>query len=104
MQREGPQAKWNEKEISRGRRRSLLLDKHTAVHYPFMDDVALVIDEGEAVRAHFIGSDDIVAALGRAQQGQTDGGTEQGEKDAALTFDAMQACFELREGSCVHER
>jgi len=69
-----------------------------------MDDVAFVIDEREAVRADFIGSNDITAALGRAQQGQTDGGTQQGEKDAVLAFDAMQACFELREGGCVHER
>ena len=68
-----------------------------------MDDVALVIDEREAVRADFIGSDD-VTALGRAQQSQTDGGTEQGEKDAVLAFDAMQAGFELREGGCIHER
>ena len=43
-----------------------------------MDDVVLVIDERQTVRAHFIGSDDITAALARAQQGQTDGGTEQG--------------------------
>ena len=84
--------------------RSLLLDKHAAVHHPFMDDVALVIDEREAVRADFIGSDDITAALGRAQQGQTDRGTEQGEKDPVLAFDAMQACFELRELGCVHHR
>ena len=67
-----------------------------------MDDVALVIDEQEAVRADFIGSNNITAALGRAQQGQTDAGTEQGEKAAVLAFDAMQACFELREGGCVH--
>ena len=69
-----------------------------------MDDVAPVIDEEEALRADFIGSDDITAALGRAQQGQTDGGTEQSEKDAVVPFGAMQACFELREGGCVHER
>ena len=69
-----------------------------------MDDVALVIDEREAVRADFIGSDDVTAALGRAQQSQTDSGTEQGEKDAVLAFDAMQAGFELREGGCIHER
>ena len=63
-----------------------------------MDDVAPVIDEDEALRADFIGSDDITAAPGRAQQGQTHNGTEQGEKNAVLAFDAMQACFELREG------
>ena len=79
-------------------RRSLLLDKPTAVHRPFMDDVAFVIDEREAVRADFICSDDITAALGRAQQGQTDDGTEQRKKDAVLAFDAIQACFEWREG------
>jgi hypothetical protein len=69
-----------------------------------MDDVALVIDEREAVRTHFVGSDDISAILARAQQRQTNGGKEQGEKDAVLAFDAMQACFELREGGYVHER
>lgn len=75
------------------------------MHYPFMDDVTPFIDEREALRAHFIGSDDIITAgFGRAQQGQTDGGTEQGEKDAVMTFDSMQACFELRDGVCVHER
>ncbi len=41
---------------------------------------------------------DITATLGRAQRGQTDDGTEQREKDAILAFDAIQACFELREG------
>jgi hypothetical protein len=81
-----------------------LLDKHPAVHYPFMDDVAPVIDEREPVCADLIGSDDITAAPGRAQQGQTGGGKEQSEKDAILAFDAMQARFELREGGCVHER
>ena len=60
----------------RAGRLSLLLDKHAAVHYPFMDNVAPFIDEREALRAHFIGSDDIIAALGRAHQGQTDRGTE----------------------------
>ena len=65
----------DQKEISKSQR-SLLLDKHAAVHYPFMDDVALVIDKGEALRAHFIGSDDITVASGRAQQGQSDGDTE----------------------------
>ena len=69
-----------------------------------MDDIALVIDEGEAVRADFIGSDDVTAALGRAQQSKTEGGTEQGEKDAVLAFDAMQAGFQLHEGGCVHEQ
>jgi hypothetical protein len=69
-----------------------------------MDDVAFVIDEREALRANFIGSDDIPAAPGRAQQGQTDCGTEHSEKDAVLVFDAMQACFELRKGGCVHWR
>jgi hypothetical protein len=69
-----------------------------------MDDVTLVIDEREAVCAEFIGSDDITAALGRAQQSQTEGGTEQGEKHPVLTFDAMQTCFELREGGRVHHR
>ena len=69
-----------------------------------MDNVALVIDEREAVRADFIGGDDVTAALGRAQQSQTDGGTEQGEKDAVLAFDAMQACFDLCEAGGVHER
>jgi len=63
-----------------------------------MDDVAPVVDEEEALRANFIGSDDITAAPGRAQQGQSDGGTEQSEKDPALTFGAIQACFELHEG------
>ena len=62
-----------------------------------MDDVAFVIDEREAVRTNFIGGDDITA-LGRAKKGQTDGGTEHGEKDAFLAFDAMQACLELRGG------
>src|SRR5215831_18913052 len=80
------------------RQRSLLLDKPAAVHRPFMDDLALVIDEREAMRADFIGSNDITAALGRAQQGQTDDGTEQRKKDAVLAFDAMQARFELRKG------
>ena len=75
-----------------------MLDKPAAVNRPFMDDVAFVIDEREAMRADFIGSDDITAALGRAQQGQSDDGTEQREKDSVLAFDAMQACFELREG------
>src|SRR5262249_2310956 len=69
-----------------------------------MDDVAPVIDEEEALRADFIGSDDITAALGRAEQGQTEGGKEQSEKDGVVAFDAMQACFELREGGCVNER
>lgn len=69
-----------------------------------MDDVALVIDEREAVCADFIGSDDVTAALGRAQQSQADGGAEHCEKNAVLAFDAMQAGFELREGGCVHER
>jgi len=91
-------------EISSPKRQSLLFDKHPAVHHPFMDDVALVIDEREALRAHFIGSDDITAALARAQQGQTDDGTEQSEKDAIVAFDAMQAGFQLRDGGCVHER
>ena len=59
-----------------------------------MDDVAPIVDEEEALRADFIGSDDITAALGRAQQGQTDDDREQREKDAVLAFDAMQACFE----------
>ena len=54
-----------------------------------MDDVAPVVDEEEALRADFIGSDDITAATGRAQQGQTDGGTEQSEKDAVLAFGAI---------------
>ena len=63
-----------------------------------MDYVAPVIDEEEALRADFIGSDDTTAAPSRAQQGQTDGGTEQSEKDAIVAFDAMQPCFELREG------
>jgi hypothetical protein len=45
-----------------------------------MDDVALVIDEREAVRAHFVGSDDITAILARTQQRQTNGGKEQGEE------------------------
>ena len=80
------------------RRRSLLLDKPAAVHRPLMDDVAAVVDEEEALLADFIGSDDITAAPGRAQQGQTDGGTEQSEKDAVVAFDARQACFELGEG------
>src|SRR5215471_7174485 len=74
--------------------RSLLLDKPATVYHPFMDDIAFVIDEREAVRADFIGSDDITA-LGRAKKGQADGGTEDGEKDAVLAFDAIQACFEL---------
>jgi len=65
---------------------------------PMMNDVAPVIDEEEALRADFIGSDDITAAPGRAQQGQTEGGTEQSEKYAVVAFDAIQACFELREG------
>jgi len=51
------------------------------------------------MRADFISSDDITAALGRAQQGQTDQGTEQREKDAVLAFDVMQPCLELREGA-----
>jgi len=84
--------------------RSLLFDKHAAVHGPLTDDVAPIVDEEEALRADFIGSDDITAAPGRAQQGQTDGGTEQSEKDAVLAFGAIQAYFELREGGCVHER
>jgi hypothetical protein len=41
-----------------------------------MDYVAPFIDEREAVRAHFIGSDNITATLGRTHQGQTDHGTE----------------------------
>jgi len=68
-----------------------------------MDDVAPVIDEGEALRTHFIGSNDITAAPGRAQKGETDGGTEQGEKDAVLAFNTMKACFEVCEGGCVHD-
>ena len=63
-----------------------------------MDDVTVLVDEQQAVRADFIGSDYITAAPSRAQQGQTDGGTEQSEKDAVVAFDAMQPCFELREG------
>ena len=63
-----------------------------------MDDIASLVDEGEAVCADFVGSDDVTAGLGRPQQGQTGGGTEQGKKDAVLAVDAMQACFELREG------
>src|SRR6516225_7681358 len=62
------------------------------------------MDEREAVRANFIGSDDITAAPSRAQQGQTDGGIEQGERDAVLAFDAMQVRFELREDGCARER
>ena len=69
-----------------------------------MDDVAVVVDEQEALRADFIGCDDITAAPGRTQQGQTNDGTEQDEKDAVVAFDAMQACFELREDGCVHGR
>jgi hypothetical protein len=69
-----------------------------------MDDAPLVIDEREALRAHFIGSDDITAALACAQQGQTDDGTEQSEKDSIVAFDALQADFQLRDGGCVHER
>jgi hypothetical protein len=69
-----------------------------------MDDVALIVDEEEALRADFIGSNDITAAPGRAQQGQTDGGTEQSKKDAVLAFDAMQACFDLCDAGCVHQR
>jgi hypothetical protein len=75
----------------------LLLDKPAAVHHPLMDDVAFVIDEREAVRADFIGSDDITA-FGRAKKGQPDGGTEHGDKDTVLAFDAMQASFQLRWG------
>jgi hypothetical protein len=59
-----------------------------------MDDAPLVIDEREALRAHFIGSDDITAALARAEQCQTDDGTEQSEKDAIVAFDAVQAGFQ----------
>jgi len=73
----------------------LLLDQPTAVHHPFMDDVAFVIDEREAVRTNFIGGDDITA-LGRGKKAQADRGTEYREKDAVLAFDATQACFELR--------
>ena len=76
----------------------LLLDKHAAVHRPLMDDVTVFVDEQQAVRADFIGSDYITAAPSRAQQGQTDDGTDQREKEAVLAFDAMQACFQLREG------
>jgi hypothetical protein len=61
-----------------------------------MDDVAPVVDEEEELRANFIGSGNITAAPGRAQQGQTDGGTEQSEKDPVLTLGAIQGCFECR--------
>jgi len=54
-----------------------------------MDDVARVIDEREAARADFIRSDNITAALVRAQQCQTDDGAQQGKKNAVLAFDAM---------------
>lgn len=81
----------------------LLLDKHAAVHDPFMHDVAPVVDEGQALCADFIGSDDLTAAFSRAKQSQTNGGTEQGEKYSVLALYAMQTCFELREGSCVHD-
>jgi len=46
----------------------------------------------------------MTAAPGRAQQGETDGDKEQNEEDAVLAFNAMQACFKLGEGACVHER
>jgi len=69
-----------------------------------MDYVALVVDERKALCADFIGGDNMTAAPGRAQQGETGGDKEQNEKDAVLTFDAMEACFELREGACVHDR
>lgn len=69
-----------------------------------MDDVTLVVDERKVVGANFIGSDDVTAAPGRTQQSQTDGGTEYGEKQPVLAFDALQACFELRGVGCVHRR
>lgn len=68
-----------------------------------MDDVTSFIDERQAVRANLINGDDITAALGRPKQSQTEGGTEQREKQPIPAFDAMQTCFELREDVCVHD-
>jgi len=34
---------------------------------------------------------------GFTEQGQADNGTEQRDKNAVLPFDAMEACFKLRE-------
>src|SRR5436190_23339266 len=83
--------------------RLLLLDERAAVDHPFMHDAAPVVDERKALCADFIGSDDLTAAPRRAEQSQTDGGTEQGEKHSVLAFYAMQTCFELRESSCRHD-
>ena len=44
----------------------------------------------------------MTATPGRTQHGDTGRGKEENEKDAVLAFDAMQSCFELREG--VHDR
>jgi len=60
-----------------------------------MDDVASVIDQGEVMRTHFIGSNDLTAAPSRAEKGQTDDGTEQGEEDAVLTFNTMKGRFKV---------
>jgi hypothetical protein len=75
----------------------LLFNEPAAVHNPFMDDIAFIIDEREAVRADFIGRDD-VSVLRGTKKGQPDGGTEYGKKDAVLAFEAMETSFQLRGG------
>ena len=62
-----------------------------------MNDVALVVDQREAMSADFIGSDN-VTAFGRTKKGETDHSTEHEEEYAVLAFDAMQARCELRGG------
>lgn len=68
-----------------------------------MNDVTFVIDERKTVRTNFFRGDDVAAALGRAEQGETEGGEEKCEQQTVLVFDAMQAGFELGKGVRVHE-
>lgn len=69
-----------------------------------MDDCATVIEERDAVGSNFVDADYIRGPFRRSQRSDSDRGAKEGDENAVLPFDALEACLDLGESGIDYGR